>query len=85
MKNLHNLGWRGRLPNFIEKIPIWYEFWVGVGSTLWNFSNQLERVPLREYTDGDPTLTKKKINNIFNCLNPGIDDHLYVDDFSFQI
>ena len=76
---LHNMGLKGRLPNFIKAFLSDRKFRVCIGSTLSNIQNQEEGV-----TQGNilsVILFSIKINCITNCLNPGVDKYLFVDDF----
>ena len=45
MNDLHNMGLKGRLPNFIKAFLLDRKFRVRIGSTLSNIQNQEERVP----------------------------------------
>ena len=76
MKDLHNMGLRGRLPNFIKAFLTDKKFQVRIGTTLSDIQKQEEGVPQGSILS--VTLFKIKINN---CLNPGVDSYLYVDDF----
>ena len=71
MKDLHDIGLRGRLPNFISNFLSDRSFNVRIGSTL---SDTFEQ------EQGVPTLFNIKINNIVKCVND-TDSSLYVDDF----
>ena len=73
MKDLHGFVLRGRLPNFILNFLHDRSFKVRVGPT---------------FSDSHPhecilsvTLFSVKINSITQCLKPGVDCSLYVDDF----
>ena len=79
MKDLHNMGLRGRLPNFIKVFLTDRKFRVRIGRTLSDIQNQEEGVPQGSILS--VTLFNIKINSITNCLNPGVDSYLYVDDF----
>ena len=79
MNDLHNIGLRGRLPYFIQAFLSDRKFQVRIGSTLSDIQNQEEGVPQGSILS--VTLFNIKINSITNCLNPGVDSYLYVDDF----
>ena len=44
MKDLHNVGLKGRLPNFIKAFLLDRKFWFCIGSNLSNIQNQEEGV-----------------------------------------
>ena len=74
MNDQHNM----RLPNFIKAFLSDRKFRVRIGSILSGIQNQ------EEYTQGSilsVTLFNIKINSITNCLNPGVNKYLFVDDF----
>ena len=79
MKDLHSLGLRGRLPNFIKSFLSDRQFRVRIGSTFSNLSKQEEGVPQESILS--VTLFNIKMNSITWCLTPGIDGYLYMDDF----
>ena len=79
MKDLQDLGLKGRLPHFIQDFLSDRNFKVRVGSTLSESQEQEEGVPQGSILS--VTLFGIKINNIVKCLNPGVDCSLYVDDF----
>ena len=79
MKDIHSLGLRGRLPNFIKSFLSDRQFRVQIGSTFTNLCKQEEGIPQGSIMS--VTLFNKKINSITRCLTPGIDRYLYVDDF----
>ena len=79
LRDLYNLGLRGRLPMFIKNFLFERTFRVRVGSTLSNSQHQEEGVPQGSILS--VTLFSIKINNIVKCLTPSIDCALYVDDF----
>ena len=79
MKDLHCLGLRGRLPNFIKSFLSDRQFRVPIGSTFSNLYKQEEGVHQESILS--VTLFNIKINSITRCLTPGIDGYLYVDDF----
>ena len=77
MKELHGFGLRRRLPNFISKFFQDIYFKVRMGST---FSDSQEMgVPQDSILS--VTLFCVNINSITQCLKPGVDFSLYVDDF----
>ena len=79
LRDLYNLGFRGRLPMFIKNFLFERTFRVRVGSTLSNSQHQEEGIPQGSILS--VTLFSIKINNIVKCLTPSIDCVLYVDDF----
>ena len=79
MKDLHSLGLRGRIPNFIRNFISDRQFRVRIGSTFSNLYEQEEGVPRKSILS--MTLFNLKINSITRCLTPGIDGYLYVDGF----
>jgi hypothetical protein len=79
MKDLNDLGLKGRLPSFISDFLSDRNFKVRVGSTLSDLQQQEEGVPQGSILS--VTLFGIKINNIVTCLNHGVDCSLYVDDF----
>ena len=78
MKDLHDIGLRGRLPNFISNFLTDRSFNVRIGSTLSDTFEQEQGVPQGSILS--PTLFNIKINNIVKCVND-TDSSLYVDDF----
>ena len=79
MKDLHGFGLRGRLPIFISNFLQDRFFKVRVGSTFSDFHPQEMGVPQGSILS--VTLFSVKINSITQCLKPGVDCSLYVDDF----
>ena len=81
MKDLHSMGLQGRWPNFI-KIFFLSEriFRVLVGLTFSNLHKQEEGIHQGNILSVTPF--NIEINSITKCLTPGIEDYLYVDDFS---
>ena len=77
--DLFKVGLRGYLPIFISKFLENRHFRVRVGSTLSDQFNQETGVPQGSILS--VTLFNLKINSIVNCIRPGIDSSLYVDDF----
>ena len=78
MKDLHDIGLRGRLPNFISNFLSDRSFNVRIGSTLSDTIEQEQGVPQGSILS--PNLFNIKINNIVKCVND-TDSSLYVDDF----
>ena len=79
LRDLHDLGLKGRLPTFIESFLSERTIQVRVGSTLSDEFEQEEGVPQGSILS--TTLFNIKINNIMSCLDPKTDGSLYVDDF----
>ena len=79
MSDLHDLGLRGHLPNFIEKFLSDRTFRVRVGSTFSDHHEQDMGVPQGSILS--PLLFNIKINNIVRSVNQGVDNSLFVDDF----
>ena len=79
MRNLHDLGIRGRLATFIENFLADRWIQVRVGSTLSEKFDQAQGVPQGSILS--TTLFNIKINSIMDCLDPKTDGSLYVDDF----
>ena len=79
LKDLHDLGLRGRLPVFIRSFLEDHTMQVRVGSTLSDFYDQEQGVPQGSILS--TTLFNIKINNIVKCLDSKTDGSLYVDDF----
>ena len=79
MKNIHDIGLKGRLPLFIQNFLNDHEFKVKVGSTLSELHKQEQGVPQGSILS--VTLFSIKINHIVKNINPGVDCSLYVDDF----
>ena len=78
MRDLRDLGLKGRLPHFISGFLSDRKFKVRVGSTLSDMKNQEEGVPQGSVLSG--TLFRIKINNITKRLTPRVDGSLYVND-----
>ena len=78
MKDLHSIGLRGRLPNFISNFLSDRSFNVRISSALSDTFEQEQGVPQGSILS--PTLFNIKINNIVKCVND-TDSSLYVDDF----
>ena len=79
MNDLHDIGLRGRLPDFISNYLKDRQFQVRVGATLSDHQDQEMGVPQGGILS--VTLFNIKINNIVKALKPGTDCSLYVDDF----
>ena len=78
--DLHNAGLRGNLPVFISKFLENRSFRVRVGNTFSNVHTQENGVPQGSVLS--VTLFGLKINSIVKCLNNGVDNSLFVDDFN---
>ena len=72
MKNIHDIGLKGRLPLFIQNFLNDREFKVKVGSTLSELHKQEQGVP-------QGSILSVKINDIVKNINPGVHCSLYVD------
>ena len=79
LKDLHNFGMKGRLPNFIKSFLEDRTIQVRVGSTLSDLYDQEQGVPQGAILS--TTLFNVKLNDIINCLDYKTDGSLYVDDF----
>ena len=79
MKDLHDSGLRGNMPNFIKNFLDDRSFKVRIGSTLSDSHKQEMGVPQGSILS--VTLFNLKINSIVNILSPTIEKSLYVDDF----
>ena len=79
LRDLHELGVKGRLANFLESFLVERSFQVRVGSTLSDTFRLSQGVPQGSILS--TTLFNIKINSIMNCLDPKTDGSLYVDDF----
>ena len=83
MKDLHDLGLRGRLPTFIEGFLKNRQFHVKVGS---NFSQLYDpEMGVPQGSILSVTLFDLKINSIIKSIAPGVECSLYVDDFLLSI
>ena len=78
MRDLRDLGLKGRFSHFISEFLSDRKFKVRIGSTLSDMKTQEEGVPQGSVLS--VTLFSIKINNITKCLTPGVDRSLYVDD-----
>lgn len=79
LRDLHNMGLRGNLPEFISNFLDHRSFQVKVGSELSDFFPQEEGVPQGSILS--PILFEIKINSIMDTLNKDTENSLYVDDF----
>jgi ribonuclease HI len=79
LRDLHEAGLRGRLPEFISNFLANRLFRVRVGSCLSDAYNQEMGVPQGSILS--VTLFILKINSIIKCLPAGVRCSLYVDDF----
>ena len=79
LKDLHDLGLKGRLPLFIQSFLEDRTMQVRIGSTLSDLYDQEQGVPQGSILT--TTLFNVKINNIFNYLDNKLGGSLYADDF----
>ena len=79
LRDLHELGVKGRLANYLESFLAELSIQVRVGSTLSDMFRLSQGVPKGSILS--TTLFNIKINSIMNCLDPKTDGSLYVDDF----
>ena len=79
LRDLHNMGLRGNLPEFISNFLDHRSFQVKVGSELSDSFPQEEGVPQGSILS--PILFEIKINSIMDTLSKDTDGSLYVDDF----
>jgi ribonuclease HI len=79
MKDLHDMGLRGRLPYFINSFLTDRTFKVRIGSTLSDNYDQETGVPQGSILS--PMCFNIKINNIVKSIQENIKCSLYVDDF----
>ena len=79
MKDLYNMGFRGRLPIFISNFLSNRHFRVRVNATLSDIHNQELGVPQGSILS--VTLFSIKINSIVNVVRRDMPCSLYVDDF----
>ena len=77
MKDLHDIGLRGQLPNFISIFLLDRSSNVRIDSTLSNTFKQEQGIPQESILS--PTLFNIKINNIVKCVND-TESSLYIDD-----
>ena len=78
MRDLCDLGLKGRLTHFINGFLLDRKFKIRIGFTLSYMKNQEEGVP--QVSVLSVTLFSIEINNITKCLSPAVDGSLYVDD-----
>jgi ribonuclease HI len=79
LSDLYTAGLRGNMPIFISNFLTDRTFHVRLGATLSNWYNQETGVPQGSILS--VTLFGLKINKIVNCITPGTEASLYVDDF----
>ena len=79
MKDLHGFGLRGRLIIFFSNFLQDRSFKVRVGSTF--SDSHPQEMGVLQGSILSVTLFSVKINSITQCLKPGVDCSLYVDDF----
>ena len=79
MRDLHGFGLRGHLPIFIVHVVKDRSFKIRVGSTF--SDSRLQEMGVPQGSILSVTLFSVKINSITQCLKPGVDCSLYVDDF----
>ena len=77
--DLYNIGLRGNLPKFIVKFLANRSFRVRVGTAMSETHTLENGVPQGSILS--VTLFGIKINSITSCINPAIDNSLFVDDF----
>ena len=80
LKDLHKMGLRGLLPNFIKNFLKNRTFQTKIGQTLSDWYPQEEGVPQGSILS--PILFEIKINSITEILGSNIENSLYVDDFT---
>ena len=79
MQDLHNLGFRGRLPLFIQKFLSNRQFTVRVGNSTSDKCRQEIGVPQGSILS--VTLFSIKMNRITQCLTARTEGSVFVDDF----
>ena len=79
MKDLYGFVLRGHLPIFIANVLKDRSFKVRVGSSF--SDSHLQEMGVPQGSILSVTLFSVKINSITQCLKPGLDCSLYVDDF----
>jgi len=82
LRDLSDIGFRGRLPEFISNFLSDRLFRVRVGTTLSDLHQQEMGVPQGSILS--PVLFCIKINNIAQAVRQGVDDSLFVDDFGIS-
>ena len=80
MKDLHEMGLKGRLPLFIDNFLKGRKFKVRLDNTHSSLNPQEEGVPQGSILS--PTLFTVKINSIIDALPDDIEKSLYVDDLA---
>ena len=80
MKDLHEMGLKGRLPLFIDNFLKGRKFKVRLDNTHSSLNPQEEGVPQGSILS--PTLFTVKINSIIDSLPDNIEKSLYVDDLA---
>ena len=80
LRDLHELGFRGRLPCFISNFLSDRLFQVRIGSTLSDFHVQENGVPQGSILS--PVLFNIKINDIVTAVLKDSESSLFVDDFA---
>ena len=80
MKDLHEMGLKGRLPLFIDNFLKGRKFKVRLDNTHSSLNLQEKGVP--QGSSLSPTLFTVKINSIIDALPQGIVDDLAVDDLA---
>ena len=83
MKDLHEMGLKGRLPLFIDNFLKGRKFKVRLDNTHSSLNPQEEGVPQGSILS--PTLFTVKINSIIDALSDNIEKSLYVDDLDMAI
>jgi len=79
LKDLFDMGLKGKLPYFISNFLSQREFNVRVNSTY--FDNQEQEMEVPQGSIISVTLFSLKINSLAKVLNDNIEGSLYVDDF----
>ena len=82
LKDLYSMGFRGRMPQFIDSFLKSRQFKVRVGSTFSDSFDQEMGVP--QGTILSVTLFSIKMNSLAKVLNDHIDGSLFVDEFSIS-
>ena len=80
MKDLHEMGLKGRLPLYIDNFLKGRKFKVRLDNTHSSLNPQEEGVPQGSILS--PTLFTVKINSIIDALPDDIEKSLYVDDLA---